>query len=103
MIELAVKRHSFSHVMAQAVKQNFPDVKIAIGPDTIDGFYYDFDFGEIEFSDKNLKQIEKSMKKIISQNQKFEQYDIEINEAILQLKENREEYKLELAEKLKEN
>jgi threonyl-tRNA synthetase len=85
-MNLETKRHSLAHVMAQAVKQNYPDVKIAIGPDTEDGFYYDFDFGEIEFSDKDLKKIEKTMKKIISQNQKFEQYDIKIDLAIEKLK-----------------
>jgi threonyl-tRNA synthetase len=84
-VNLEIKRHSFAHIMAQAVKQNFPEVKIAIGPDTEDGFYYDFDFQDIEFSDKDMKKIEKSMKKIISQNQKFEQYDLEIDEAINQL------------------
>jgi threonyl-tRNA synthetase len=44
MINLEIKRHSLAHVMAQAVKQNFPESKIATGPDTDDGFYYDFDF-----------------------------------------------------------
>jgi len=44
MNDLAMKRHSLAHVMAQAVKQNFPEAKIATGPDTEDGFYYDFDF-----------------------------------------------------------
>jgi threonyl-tRNA synthetase len=67
--------------MAQAVKQNFPEVKIATGPDTEDGFYYDFDFGEIDFSDKDLKKIEKSMKKIISQNQNFKSFDVNFEQA----------------------
>lgn len=70
-MDLSTKRHSLAHVMAQAVKQNFPDVKIATGPDTEDGFYYDFDFWEQEFSDKDLKKVEKSMKKIITQKQDF--------------------------------
>ncbi|MDQ7022948.1 MAG: hypothetical protein Q9M97_05460 [Candidatus Gracilibacteria bacterium] len=68
---LPTKRHSLSHIMAQAVKQNFPNCKIATGPDTDNGFYYDFDFGEVEFSDKDLKKVEKSMKKIVSQGQDF--------------------------------
>jgi threonyl-tRNA synthetase len=67
--------------MAQAVKQNFPDVKIATGPDTEDGFYYDFDFGEVEFSDKDLKKVEKSMKKIVSQGQNFKKFDVDFAEA----------------------
>jgi len=44
MTNLSTKRHSLSHIMAQAVKQLYPEVKIATGPDTEDGFYYDFDF-----------------------------------------------------------
>jgi threonyl-tRNA synthetase len=43
-MDLSTKRHSLAHIMAQAVKQNFPEAKIATGPDTEDGFYYDFDF-----------------------------------------------------------
>jgi len=80
-MDLSTKRHSLAHIMAQAVKQNFADVKIATGPDTNDGFYYDFDFGEIEFSDKDLKKVEKSMKKIVSQGQEFKSFDVNFNEA----------------------
>ena len=63
-MDLSTKRHSLAHIMAQAVKQNFPDVKIATGPDTEDGFYYDFDFGEAEFSDKDLKKLRNQWKKL---------------------------------------
>ena len=65
MKNLSTKRHSLSHVMAQAVKQNFPEAKIATGPDTEDWFYYDFDFGETILQEKDLKKIEKSMKKLL--------------------------------------
>jgi len=80
-MNLATKRHSLAHVMAQAVKQNFPEVKIATGPDTEDGFYYDFDFCGSEFTDKDLKKIEKSMKKIITQNQSFKKFDVDFENA----------------------
>jgi threonyl-tRNA synthetase len=80
-MDLSTKRHSLSHIMAQAVKQNFPNAKIATGPDTTDGFYYDFDFGEIEFSEKDLKKVEKSMKKIVSQNQNFNKFEVSFDEA----------------------
>jgi len=80
-MDLSTKRHSLAHIMAQAVKQNFPEAKIATGPDTEDGFYYDFDFGEVEFSDKDLKKVEKSMKKIISQGQNFKKFDVSFDEA----------------------
>jgi threonyl-tRNA synthetase len=80
-MDLKTKRHSLAHIMAQAVKQNFPNAKIATGPDTQDGFYYDFDFGDVEFSEKDLKNIEKSMKKIISQGQEFKKFDVDFSDA----------------------
>lgn len=83
--------------MAQAVKEIYPDVKMAIGPDIENWFYYDFDFWVIEFKEENLKEIEKKMKRIISQNQKFEQYDLPFQEAIEYLKEQKEDYKVEMA------
>jgi len=101
MIPIETKRHSLAHILAQAVKDLYPDVKVAIGPDTEDGFYYDFDFGDFDFSDKELKAVEKKMKKIISQNQKFEQFDLPIDEAISTIENEGEIYKLELAQKLK--
>ncbi len=101
-MDLNIKRHSLAHIFAQAVKDLYGEnVKIAIWPATEDGFYYDFDFLDTEFSEKDLKNVEKKMKKLISQNQKFEQSDIEIDEAINILKESKENYKVELAEKLK--
>lgn len=84
---LDIKRHGLAHVMAQAVQENFPGVKIATGPYTEDGFYYDFDFGEQEFSDKDFKTIEKSMKKIISQNQDFVVFEVSYDEARLILEQ----------------
>lgn len=100
MIPLSTKRHSLAHIMAQAVKQNFPDAKIATGPDTEDGFYYDFDFGETEFSDKDLKKIEKSMKKIISQNQDFVRFEVDFTNAREILTQMNEAFKCELVDKI---
>lgn len=99
-IPLSTKRHSLAHIMAQAVKQNFPDAKIATGPDTEDGFYYDFDFGEVEFSDKDLKKVEKSMKKIVSQGQDFKKFDVNFNEARKILDTMGESFKNELVDKI---
>ena len=100
MADLSTKRHSLAHIMAQAVKQNFPDAKIATGPDTEDGFYYDFDFGEIEFSDKDLKKVEKSMKKIVSQGQNFKKFDVSFDEARTILDTMGEWFKNELVDKI---
>ena len=98
-ISLSTKRHSLSHIMAQAVKQNFPDVKIATWPDTEDGFYYDFDFGDTDFSNKDLKKIEKTMKKIVSQNQNFKRFETSYDDARKILKEMGEEFKTELIDR----
>jgi len=100
-MSLEMKRHSLAHVFAQAVKELYPNVKLWVWPAIEDWFYYDFDFWEEEFSDKDLKNVEKKMKKIISQNQKFEQFDIDIDEAISKMKSEGDTYKLELAKKLK--
>lgn len=99
MTNLATKRHSLAHIMAQAVKQNFPEVKIATGPETEDGFYYDFDFWEIEFSEKDLKKIEKSMKKIITQNQDFKKFEVNYSDARDILNKMWEDFKTELIDR----
>ncbi|MCP4523789.1 MAG: threonine--tRNA ligase [Candidatus Gracilibacteria bacterium] len=99
-IELSTKRHSLAHVMAQAVKQNFPSAKIATGPDTEDGFYYDFDFGDVEFSEKDLKKVEKSMKKIITQNQEFKKFEVDFSQARKILDTMKEGFKNELVDKI---
>ncbi len=100
-MEISTKRHSLSHIMAQAVKALYGnDVKMAIGPDIDTGFYYDFDFNGIEFKEEDLKALEKKMKQIIKQNQKFEQYDLSFEEARDYLSSQWEEYKVEMAEEL---
>ncbi len=95
-----LKRHWLAHVMAQAVQENFPEVKIATGPYTDDGFYYDFDFASEEISDKDFKKIEKSMKKIVSQNQNFVMFEVSYEEAKEILFQMWEEFKIELVERL---
>lgn len=98
-VDLSTKRHSLAHIMAQAVKQNFPEAKIATGPDTEDGFYYDFDFGEIEFSDKDLKKVEKTMKKIITQNQDFKKFEVDYENGRKVLNAMDESFKTELIDR----
>jgi threonyl-tRNA synthetase len=100
-MNLEIKRHSLAHILAQAVKNIYSDVKIATWPDTENGFYHDFDFWDIDFSEKDLKNVQKKMKKIIAQNQKFEKFVLPIDEAISDLKNENDIYKLELAQKLK--
>ncbi len=94
---ISTKRHSLAHVMAQAVKALYPEAKMAIGPDIEHGFYYDFDFGDVAINDESLKEIEKKMKNLIKQNQKFEAYKLPVAEAIAFLKSKNEDYKVEMA------
>ena len=100
MNNLETKRHSYAHVMAQAVQQNFPGTKIATGPETEDGFFYDFDFWDVDFSDKDLKKIEKTMKKIISQWQDFKSFEVSFDQARNILDKMGEWFKNELVDKI---
>ena len=92
-MDLATKKHSLAHIMAQAVKEHFPDAKLGIGPATDDGFYYDFDFGDAVITENDLKKIEKSMKKILSQKQKFIHFHVSYDDAREILKAMNEEFK----------
>lgn len=92
-MDLATKKHSLAHIMAQSVKEHFPDAKLGIGPATDDGFYYDFDFGDAVITENDLKKIEKSMKKILSQKQKFIHFHVSYDEAREILKVMNEEFK----------
>ena len=98
---ISTTRHSLAHIMAQAVKSLYPDVKLAIGPDIENGFYYDFDFGDVKFEEAALKDIEKKMKNIIKQNQKFEHSTMPADEAIAFLSSKGEPFKVEMAKDLK--
>ena len=102
MYNLATKKHSLAHIMAQAVKEHFPDAKLGIGPATDDGFYYDFDFGDAVITENDLKKIEKSMKKILSQKQKFIHFHVSYDEAREILKVMNEEFKNILIDKNEE-
>jgi len=94
--------HSTSHVMAQAVKRLFPEVKLAIGPAIDEGFYYDFD-REVSFSPSDLEKIEQEMAKIIAENYAFSRQDISRQEALNHLEAQNEPYKVELVQGLKED
>ncbi|MDN8625565.1 threonyl-tRNA synthetase [Corynebacterium mucifaciens] len=90
----SVIRHSCAHVLAQAVQAEFPGTKLGIGPAINDGFYYDFDVAQ-PFTPEDLKTLEKRMKKIIKQGQKFVRgVYASAEEAAEDLKD--EPYKLEL-------
>ncbi|MDD5208193.1 MAG: threonine--tRNA ligase [Elusimicrobiales bacterium] len=94
-------RHSLAHVMAQAVGQLFPGVKYGIGPAIENGFYYDFDL-EHHFTPEDLPLIEKKMKHILGQAQKFERVELPRAEALKHFAEKGEKYKVELINDLPE-
>ncbi len=87
--------HTASHILAQAVKRLYPDVKLAIGPSIDNGFYYDFD-RERPFSPEELELLEKEMKKIVKENIKLERFELPRAEAIKFMEERNEPYKVEL-------
>lgn len=95
-------RHTTSHIMAQAVKQLWPDAKLAIGPAIDNGFYYDIDM-EHKLSDQDLLKIQKEMKKIIQAGYKLERFELPREEALQLMAEKNEDYKVELINDLPED
>ncbi|MFB4319429.1 threonine--tRNA ligase [Actinomadura sp. 21ATH] len=89
----AIMRHSAAHVMAQAVQELFPEAKLGIGPPVENGFYYDFDV-ESPFTPDDLKRVEKRMREIVKQGQRFSRRVVSDDEAREELAG--EPYKLEL-------
>lgn len=87
--------HTASHIMAQAVKRLYPDVKLTIGPAIDSGFYYDFDT-ETPFSPEDLEKIEKEMKKIVKEGLEIEKFELAPADAIKMMEEKNEPYKVEL-------
>ena len=98
---LAALRHTTSHVLAEAVKNLFPEAKLAIGPSIENGFYYDFDHAP--FSREDLDNIEKEMKKIIKKGARLEKFTLPRAEAIKFMEEKGEPYKVELIQDLPED
>ncbi len=89
--------HTASHILAQAVKRLYPEVKLAIGPAIDNGFYYDFDI-EKPFNADELLKIEEEMKKIVKEGLALEQFEMSPEDAVKYLKEQNEPYKVELCE-----
>jgi threonyl-tRNA synthetase len=100
-VNIETKRHSLSHILAHAIKESWPDAKLAIGPAIDTGFYYDIDFGETKISDSDFKEIEKKMAYLLKQNLKFERSELPIDEGIKKAQAEGEIYKSELITDLK--
>ena len=94
--------HTTSHIMAQAIKRLYPEIKLAIGPSIDNGFYYDFDT-EKPFSEEDLIKIEDEMKKIIKEDLPLERFELPRIEAIKFMEEKGEPYKVELINDLPED
>lgn len=94
--------HTASHIMAQAIKRLYPDVKLTIGPSIDNGFYYDFDWDK-PFTTEMLETIEAEMKKIVKENLKLEKFTLPRDEAIKYMEDKGEPYKVELIRDLPED
>ena len=95
-------RHTVSHILAQAVKRLYPEVKLAIGPAIETGFYYDFD-APFSFTQEHLEALEAEMRKICKEKLPLERFELPRAEAIKFMEEREEPYKVELINDLPED
>lgn len=96
---LEVLRHTTTHIMAQAVKRLFPEVKLGIGPAIKDGFYYDFELSQT-FSPEDLSRIESEMRKIVAEDLQIKRMEVSKGDALTLLIRRGEDLKLELLEEI---
>ncbi len=94
--------HSSAHILAQALEQLYPNIKLTIGPAIENGFYYDVDFGDTTLSDKDLKEIETKMLEIARGKHEFSIRETSKAEALDYYKKQGNEYKVELIENLED-
>lgn len=101
---LELIRHDTAHVLAEAVLELYPGVKISIGPPIENGFYYDFEFPEgVKLSEEDLPKIEQKMREHVKADESFERTDISTDEALEKFKAEGQDYKVELIEDLIKN
>src|SRR4051794_7225023 len=94
-------RHDAAHVLATAVMELYPGVKISIGPPIENGFYYDFEFPEgVRLSEDDFERIEQKMREHIKADEPFEREDVTIDEALERFRSEGQDYKVELIEDL---
>ncbi|MBN2461115.1 MAG: threonine--tRNA ligase [Candidatus Cloacimonetes bacterium] len=91
--------HSTAHLMAQAVKDLFPEVQVTIGPAIENGFYYDFD-KDVPFTDEDLEKIETRMKELARENLEYKRREVSREEAIEIFRKMKENYKIEILEEI---
>jgi threonyl-tRNA synthetase len=94
-------RHDAAHVLATAVMELYPGVKISIGPPIEDGFYYDFDFPDgTKLTEDDFERVEQRMREHIGEDERFERTEVPVEEAIERFKAEGQDYKVELIEDL---
>ena len=98
-MDINILRHSCSHILAQAVKELWPEAKLGIGPAIEDGFYYDFDKKE-PFSEEDLSVVEKKMREIIKRSDPFIREELNKTDALALFQKLNEPYKQELIKAL---
>ncbi len=94
--------HSSAHLMAEALESMYPGIKFGIGPPIDNGFYYDVDFGDVEFSADELPKIEAQMLELARQKNQYQRQEISKSDAIAYFEEKGDEYKLELLQDLED-
>jgi len=94
--------HSSAHLMAEALEFHFPGVKLAIGPAITNGFYYDVDFLEYSFTEKDLVKVEAKMKELAKQKNPFIRQEVSKQDAFAYFTEKQDPYKLELISELED-
>jgi len=99
--KLHAMRHSLAHIMASAVQRLWPEAKFGVGPVVENGFYYDIDLGDVKISDQQFGKIEKTMRRVIAENQDFVKSLKPIDDAIAWANDSNQPYKVELLNDLK--
>ncbi len=98
---LSTRRHSLSHIMAQATRMVMgASAKLAIWPDVDNGWYYDIDFGDVTLEESKLKEIEKKMRAIVREGQEFRQFSLSVADAKAFSEALGEDYKAEMIDDL---
>ncbi len=94
--------HSTAHLMAEALEELYPGVKLGIGPSIAKGFYYDVDFGDHKLSSDDFPKIEEKMKELAKQKNEYIRKEVSKKDAVAYFEEKGDEYKLELLEGLED-
>ena len=94
--------HSSAHLMAEALEELYPGIKFGIGPDIENGFYYDVDFGDYEFTKEDLKKVEKKMIELAKKRQPYIRKEVSKQDALDYFTKKGDEYKIELIQDLED-